>query len=58
MKKLVIIVCAILGSCAFIGCNNGNGAAESEQKDSIAVENIDSCLTDTITLDVDTVLAE
>lgn len=58
MKKLVIIVCAILGSCTLIGCNKGNGAAESEQKDSIAVENIDSCLTDTITLTADTVSAE
>ena len=29
----------ILGSCAFIGCN-GNGTAQSEEKDSVVVDSI------------------
>ena len=43
----------ILGSCAFVGCN-GNGTAQSEQKDSVvtdSIEIIDSTLVDTVALD-------
>lgn len=43
----------ILGSCALVGCN-GNGAAQSEQNDSVAtdsIEVVDSTLTDTATVD-------
>ena len=43
----------ILGSCALVGCN-GNGTAQSEKNDSVAVDSIevvDSAMIDTITLD-------
>ena len=41
MKKFIFIfVCAILGSCAIVGCN-GNSAAQSEQNDSIAIDSIE-----------------
>ena len=53
MKKLFVIGCMILGSCAFVGCN-GNGTAQSEQKDSVvtdSIEIIDSTLVDTVALD-------
>jgi uncharacterized protein YcfL len=53
MKKIFIFVCIILGSCAFVGCN-GNGTAQSEQKDSVvtdSIEIIDSTLVDTVALD-------
>ena len=40
MKKIFIFVCMILGSCAFVGCT-GNGTAQSEQKDSVAVDSIE-----------------
>jgi uncharacterized protein YcfL len=53
MKKIFIFVCMILGSCALVGCN-GNGTAQSEQKDSVvtdSIEVIDSTLVDTVALD-------
>ena len=53
MKKIFIFACIILGSCALVGCN-GNGTAQSEKNDSVAVDSIevvDSAMIDTITLD-------
>ena len=43
----------ILGSCALVGCT-GNGTAQSEQNDSVAVDSIevvDSALIDTAAVD-------
>ena len=54
MKNTIFIfACMILGSCALVGCN-GNGTAQSEKNDSVAVDSIevvDSAMIDTITLD-------
>jgi hypothetical protein len=47
MKKIFIFACMILGSCAFVGCN-GNGTAQSEQKDSVSVVDSIEEVADTI----------
>jgi hypothetical protein len=54
MKNTIFIfACMILGSCALVGCT-GNGTAQSEQNDSVAVDSIevvDSALIDTAAVD-------
>ena len=47
MKKLFVIGCMILGSCAIASCGNGT-ATNGNEKDSVIVDSIDSIVVDSI----------